>query len=330
MLPFRLTILFLLCLIIGTSHAENRIISPNTKINKVTTNAYYQENTLILDTEKAGNRIFAVGEQGIILYSDDIAESWKITKSGVDILLTSVFFLNKNLGWAAGHHNTILHTNNGGESWSIQSQSPKGDPLFDILFTNRTKGIAIGAFGLVYITSDGGKNWLRKNITDNDFHLYAISKTQNNEVYIAGESGTLLKSLNLKDWKKLSSAYEGTLFTITTSKNRITAAGLRGNIVQSTDNGKNWQTLSSSTIAPLQGGTTLSNGKIVFAGAGGSLFVSDKSGKLFDRVLFPINRSLSQVIQISETDLLFSGDFGLRKSPLNITLMTIPGSSSHD
>jgi len=209
-----------------------------------------------------------------------------------------------------------------------------GDPLFDIFFIYEERGLAIGAYGLALSTNDGGKRWLRENITDGDFHLYTIASAfevgKKNQFYIVGESGTLLKSRNLDLWNSLDSPYGGTLFTLTANKNHITATGLRGNIIQSIDNGLSWNKLSSSTVAPFQGSTILTNGKILFAGPGGSLFASDVSGNNFNRVLFPINYTISQVLQISNTDLLLSGDFGLRKSPINITLMTVTGNESHD
>ena len=293
-----------------------------TSVEKNNDALYYQENALILDTAKAGSRIVAVGEQGLILYSDDKAESWNISASNVDILLTSVFFLNERSGWATGHQNTILHTSDGGNSWTTQMTSPKGDPLFDILFINDSQGIAIGAYGLFLSTTNGGKNWNTKHLNENDPHLYAVTSIQNKLFLIVGESGTLLRSDNLTDWKTLTSPYQGTLFTLMSKNNLITAAGLRGNIIQSSDNGNSWHKLPSTTISPLQNGTTLSNNKIIIGGPGGSLIISDKTGRSFNRILFPINQSITNIIQISPTDLLISGNFGLRKSPINITLLT--------
>ena len=307
---------------ISTSGFANESI--NTQSNSDT--LYYQEHALILDIAQTSDRIIAVGEHGLILYSNNMAESWLLAVSSTDVLLTSVFFLNQNKGWITGHHGTILYTNDGGLNWHIQHANLKSDPLFDILFINEKQGIAIGAYGSYLTTNDGGENWRRSKIIDDDFHLYAITSTIDNTFYIAGESGILLKSVDFNTWQKMTIPYEGTLLTLISGKNaasgkkHITAAGLRGNIIQSTNDGLNWKLISSETIAPLQGGTSLKNGKLIFGGSGGSLVVSNSPNEKFHRIFFPINYSISKIIQISDTDLLISGSFGLRKTHINISI----------
>ena len=77
-------------------------------------------NALYLDMTRVGNNLIAVGERGVISLSSDHGKSWLQTEVPTSVLLTSVFFIDSQYGWAAGHSGVILHTQNGGESWVMQ------------------------------------------------------------------------------------------------------------------------------------------------------------------------------------------------------------------
>jgi photosystem II stability/assembly factor-like uncharacterized protein len=69
---------------------------------------------------KAGNRLVAVGEHGVVVYSDDAGVSWTQAAVPVDVTLTCVAFATDLLGWAAGHYGVILGTVDGGKTWHVQ------------------------------------------------------------------------------------------------------------------------------------------------------------------------------------------------------------------
>lgn len=75
---------------------------------------------LITDMALAGNRVVAVGAHGRIAISDDEGNSWYWATSSATSLLTSVFFIDQNTGWATGHDGLILSTSDGGLTWAIQ------------------------------------------------------------------------------------------------------------------------------------------------------------------------------------------------------------------
>ncbi|MGI9285699.1 MAG: YCF48-related protein, partial [Pseudomonadales bacterium] len=68
----------------------------------------------------AGKRLVAVGERGIIIYSDDDGKQWQQASVPVSHALTAVSFANEERGWAVGHSGVILHSSNGGETWKVQ------------------------------------------------------------------------------------------------------------------------------------------------------------------------------------------------------------------
>jgi photosystem II stability/assembly factor-like uncharacterized protein len=75
---------------------------------------------LLLDIATAGQRLVVAGEHGVILYSDDNAESWRQASVPTTQMLTGVHFVNDHLGWAVGHDGLILVSEDGARSWRIQ------------------------------------------------------------------------------------------------------------------------------------------------------------------------------------------------------------------
>ena len=68
----------------------------------------------------AGKRLVSVGQRGHIVYSDDEGDSWTQAAVPVSSDLTAVCFPTPRLGWAVGHDGVVLHSSDGGATWSKQ------------------------------------------------------------------------------------------------------------------------------------------------------------------------------------------------------------------
>jgi len=75
--------------------------------------------------------------------------------------LFSVSFPNEEQGWACGRWGTVLHTEDGGMSWSRQN-SGTDLTLSSICFVNSRDGWAVGDGGTILYTKDGGKTWKKQ------------------------------------------------------------------------------------------------------------------------------------------------------------------------
>lgn len=73
---------------------------------------------LMLGAAQAGLRLVAVGERGIIIYSDLGGSSWTQAAVPVGVTLTAVHFPDPERGYAAGHDGAVLATSDGGRHWS--------------------------------------------------------------------------------------------------------------------------------------------------------------------------------------------------------------------
>jgi photosystem II stability/assembly factor-like uncharacterized protein len=76
--------------------------------------------SLLLDIAAAGQRMVAVGERGHILYSDDNGSSWLQSRVPTTQMLTAVYFVDSQHGWAVGHDGLILVSDDAAASWRIQ------------------------------------------------------------------------------------------------------------------------------------------------------------------------------------------------------------------
>ena len=80
----------------------------------------------------------------------------------VDRPLNTVFFLDENNGWAAGDSSILIHTDNGGMSWS-KSAIGTNDKIFDLHFFTSEMGWAATDQGGIYRTKDG-ITWKKEDV----------------------------------------------------------------------------------------------------------------------------------------------------------------------
>lgn len=84
--------------------------------------------------------------------------------------LFSASFPTEQDGWACGRFGTILHTSDGGATWSPQ-KSGTTLTLSGICFPDSKNGWAVGNKGTILHTSDGGETWTKQESPVNYFNM---------------------------------------------------------------------------------------------------------------------------------------------------------------
>lgn len=250
--------------------------------------AYAQIN----DLAAAGDSLIGVGERGIILTTRD-GEQWTQVPSPVDVMLNAVYFVDDRHGWAVGHDASILHTADGGKSWSLQAYGGNGDgnPFMDVLFTDLSRGYAVGAYGLFKVTEDGGSTWTDLSdpvLTERGLHMNALQRLDDGTFVLVGEMGLVATSPDGRTWKALDAPYEGSLYAaLPLRQHGVLVIGMRGNAFQTEDLSEpQWQAMPTATEKSLFGLARLSNGRFAVAGSGGVLMVLEP-GKEPSRLTSP-------------------------------------------
>jgi photosystem II stability/assembly factor-like uncharacterized protein len=270
--------------------------------------------SLLLDVTSTGSRLVAVGERGHVLLSDDNGHSWQQVVVPTRSQLTSVYFADARHGWAGGHDGVILHTQDAGNSWSLQHRDNQyDDPVLDIWFRNSEQGFAVGAYGMFLSTTNGGKSWERRHIVDDDFHFNAITATPGGNLFIVAEQGHIYRSSDGGyTWEELPSPYAGSFFGITVlGENDLLIYGLRGRLYRSLNGGMDWQRLETATEASLMSALKMRNGDINIAGLGGNILTSRDNGMRFTAQVRENRKALTGIAEAEDGAIIITGEAGV-------------------
>lgn len=280
--------------------------------------------SLLLGISKAGDRLVTVGERGHILYSNDAGNSWQQGKVPTRQMLTAVFFVDDKNGWAVGHDALILHSTDGGISWSEQYRDTELEaPLLNVWFADAEHGFAVGAYGTLLRTDDGGESWddIGYELDNEDgYHLNAITRVKGAGLFIVGEMGAMFRSRDEgHSWETVTSPYEGSLFGVlpTAQEQTLVVYGLRGHLYRSTDFGDSWQEISLHTPQGSQfqfglaDAALLDDGELVIVGHGGSVLRSHDNGASFSVEIRADRLSYAGVVKRPDGGLLLIGQGGV-------------------
>jgi len=277
---------------------------------------------LLLDVVHAGKRLVAVGDRGHILFSDDQGNHWTQARVPTRQMLTAVYFVDDQHGWAVGHDAQILASTDGGATWTRQFEDLKREaPLLDLWFKDASTGFAVGAYGALLETTDGGQHW--ENVSEridnpDQFHLNAIAAVKDAGLFVVGEQGSMFRSADWgQTWEHVDGPYQGSLFGVigTAQPSTLLAYGLRGNLYRSTDFGSSWEPVELKAARGalefgLSGATLLDDGSLVIVGNGGSVIRSTDDGVTFSVFNRPDRISLSAVTAAGNGNLILVGQGG--------------------
>ncbi len=342
--------LFGLLLVAFQSWAQPAPPAPDA-LDKPALQSAKSEHATLLSVARAGARLVAAGERGIILTSDDNGKSWKQALVPTSVNLTALYFVDAQQGWAVGHMGVVLHTEDGGLSWQKQldgveaarlaveavrnsdneraikqanylvSDGPD-KPFFDIMMDAQGRGFAIGAFNLIFYTEDGGKHWRYWSPRlDNPYglHLYGITRLGDDYI-IVGEQGLLLRSQDGGEhFESLETPYEGSWFgVLATRKGTLLVYGLRGNAYVSLDGGESWQPSETGSQVGVSDAIELEDGRVVLANQAGQLLVSSDSGQHFQLLGGLPGMPIASLTQAGSGQLVLASLRGLGQVPSSV------------
>ncbi|MDF1818008.1 MAG: YCF48-related protein [Immundisolibacteraceae bacterium] len=299
---------------------------------------------IFLDIAYAGSALVAVGERGIILRSSDQGEHWQQIQSPVGRALTALYFNDANQGWAVGHDEVILKTDDGGLSWEVVRFHPETENVFvDVQFSGPSTGYVLGTNGRLFTSTDGGIDWSEEILQVEEWyenHLFARAENSDRQAVIAAEKGVIYRSGDgQSDWQPVDSPYNGSFFGATAlPDDGFLLYGMSGNVFRSNDAGHQWQKLythaergapvsdeknASETDAEMMMGgdfyhqasratdsflfdhAWLDDGRLVLVGSGGGVLISDAQVKQFWTIQLADRVGISAVLSVGEK-LLFA------------------------
>ncbi len=240
----------------------------------------------MLDVARAGDRLVAVGEAGVVLFSDDHGKSWRQAQVPVSVSLTAVQFIDAKRGYATGHMGVVLRTEDGGEHWRrifdgvraaqlvleqarARHAAATGDevkaaeralgdaerlvadgpdkPFLGLHFADADNGFVFGAYNLIFRTGDGGATWTA--------------------------------------WQdRLANPNGFHLYGMAHSGDALVLAGEQGLLLRSTDGGATFAPLASPYKGSFFGITATAGGSLIAYGLRGNAWRSDDRGEHWTRI----------------------------------------------
>lgn len=323
--------LLLASLACGTAHAASSFdaLEQPAVLSSTATSA------AMLGAARAGDRLVAVGERGVILLSEGDDHPWRQAVSPVRVSLTAVQFVDAQQGWAVGHMGVVLHTQDGGLTWRKQldglqlaalflQDAPAGHreyaemlrndgpdkPLLGLHFSDARHGIVVGAYNLALRTSDGGATWQPLSPAlpnERRLHLHAVH-VDGPQVLIVGEQGLILRSDDGgQSFARLPSPYKGSWFGLLTGNDGSWLLyGLRGSLYRSADRGATWDKLPAPSATSLTAALQRRDGALLLVSQGGELLQSLDGGRSFTRLAARLPSAISGMAESAQGTLAFA------------------------
>lgn len=227
---------------------------------------------------------------------------WFQQSSGTGKWLFDIHFADANNGWAVGQTNTLLHTSNGGDTWTTQT-TPVFVNFWSVFGLNGQKAWAGGSGANLLHTSDGGSTWVPQDTNSspaNDWQgIFFLD--ENNGWIVGGKPFDFTASRRVikhttdggATWvTQYSMANESPLKAVHfVDANNGWAVGEGSGILHTSDGGANWTRQKTGTIDYFEGVHFIDastgwavgrDGTIVHTTNGGATWIVQNLGAEYD------------------------------------------------
>jgi photosystem II stability/assembly factor-like uncharacterized protein len=225
------------------------------------------QHSLLLDVERAGRNLVAVGERGHILVSTDQGASWKQVQVPTSVMLTRVFFADDQHGWVVGHDGNVLYSRDGGLTWSLQRDGLADQVRINEARAGRARERVAELEEALAAATDAQSELLARSLEDAQWRLDNALEAMERPVYApplmdvwfatpeqgwaSGAYGTLLYTANggrnWEDWShKVDNPEELHLNGVVgDTRGGVFLASEWGTVFRSGNGGETWQALET-------------------------------------------------------------------------------------
>ncbi len=200
----------------------------------------------LLGVATAGDRGIIVGQEGVILVSEDL-KSWTAVDSGAGaVRLLSVALAEDGTAVAVGAFGTVLLSRDFGATWeqslldwaALGSEDGYEPHLYDARVANGRLLVA-GEFGFVLASTDGGQTWTK--LHSGDESIFAFHIAANGVGFAVGQDGLVLRTRDDgATWERLDAGTDANLLNVWNStQGEVVIVGIRV-LLRSRNDGDAW------------------------------------------------------------------------------------------
>ncbi len=336
---------------------------------------------LVLDLTNGNSRAIAVGERGHVLVSESRSDWRQVEKVPSRSNLTAVttagesawavghdglilFSADGGLTWTVQRQDVWKPMPDDAD-WDAFDPT-QGAPLLDVLALNAQQVIAVGAYSLMLRSDDGGQTWTKIDPNakpvgeaeaaaedaadaappadggedkasddwtmdadalvldeEDDPHLNGIARDAAGQLMVVGERAAAFRSRDGgQSWERLSLPYDGSMFgVLALGEGHFLAYGLRGHVQETMDFGDTWVELDTATEATLQGGALTPDGSVFLVGNNGTVLYRAAGAGQFELQTYSDTEQespvLSNALALENRTVIVAGEKGLGRFQLN-------------
>jgi len=263
------------------------------------------------------NFITIVGYQGTVLKSTDVFASNPTsinTKTGNDFY--SGVFTDDSTGTLIGNNGLILHTADGGNTWTKQGlpDSLQVTATLHVIDGKDPNTLAIaGDHATLLYTGDGGTTWQQSFLSGTLDPIYGLSFFNKLTAIAVGKDGLVVRTTDGGvTWNFVPhQAYTELLHSVAFPKGDTSlgiAVGNNGAIMRTPDGGKTWSVITSPVTSILYGVCFADEKHAVAVGQYGTIIKSTDAGLTWSPQSSGVVRDLNSVSFATSLDGIIVGD----------------------
>ncbi|MEH6824561.1 MAG: YCF48-related protein [Motiliproteus sp.] len=283
--------------------------------------------SLLLDIDRVGERLVAVGERGHVMLSDDMASSWTQAQVPVRVTLTSSFFIDDQQGWAVGHDGVVLYTNDGGQQWQKQLDGTQANQLI----LDHAQQLQSAAEVALENAPEDQREQLEMDLENRIFEaedaasfivegasrpFLGVWFKNDNEGYISGAFGMFLATTDGgNSWSSVAERIDNTegfhLNAIIPIGEQLFIVAESGGLYRSDDLGQSWKPLASPYEGSFFGINGDGQGQLIAYGLRGNAFISLDNGDSWKAIETATKTTLFSSTRLDDGSTLLMGNSGI-------------------
>ena len=260
--------------------------------------------------------VFAIGDNGAAVRSNNAGLSWINIDTATGHSLHDVSFADELKGWI-GSQGLVFTTSDGGMTWSPMT-GPSTVDLADVSMLNAQSAV-ISSAEQIFRTGDGGATWQAHSYPQNMYvgdhrafdldRIVVVGSISINasyptaQIYLTTNGGVTWTS-------QFAGSYQTDLRSISFSDDMHgTAVGSPGNVVHTTDGGMTWSTQTVPTQQSLNSVEQLDPLRAIAVGDGGRAIYTSDGGNTWVAGVTNTDRQLCSVVSNGSVALAV-GEYG--------------------
>lgn len=193
--------------------------------------------------------VFAIGQKGTILKSDDGGQAWTKVVSGTTEDLLQIQFTDSQTGYISGKNGFMLKTENSGQDWfPLIKPYSENSYSTDFQFVSNDIGFIFSGDDAPYKTVDGGRSWTEYSVgSSNIYGGYFINENKgfllssSKILYSTTDGGLTWEQLDLRS--QLNGFRSGSIVFVNEDTGFIYSSSNK--VLKTNDRGMTWTSVTS-------------------------------------------------------------------------------------